>query len=254
MPLDTRGGRGGVAPLLAALALAVVVADAAPAVPPPGASFNLTSYTLQLPVAAPGGGVQEVKWPALATYTSKYFYTDPADGAMTFFAPENGATTSGSKYPRSELRQNVDFDLSQGSRHVLNATLAVTATAGGTAITIGQAHVDGLSGSCSIFVELEWTAAGDVVAHLRDKACDNVSKTVGSGYKLGDKITYSIVVEGDTAVVTTDSGSMAPYAYAWLKTSTPVYFKAGDYFQGTGSSSTLGGTVKVYSLSTSHSN
>ena len=233
--------------------LAASVVAAAPQ--PPGALFNLTSFTLQLPVAAGGGGVQEVKWPALATYTSQYFYTDAADGnAMAFFCPENGATTSGSGFPRSELRENVDFDLRKGSLHVLNATVAVTATAGGTSITIGQAHIDGVQHACSIFLELEWTAAGDIAAHLRDKACKGVTKTVARGVKLGDKLAYSVVVAGDTLTVTTDRGSLAPYSYTWLKTSTPVYFKAGDYYQGTGSSASQGGAVKIYALSTSHSN
>ena len=230
----------------------ITLISSAYAVPPPGQLFNLSTFDLQLPVAASGGGVEVIKSDALMKgYTSEYFYTDPNDQSMVFFCPENGAHTSGSNFPRSELRQNPDFTLKAGGKHVLNVTIAVTQTTAKKSITIGQAHIDGVSGHCSIFVELEWTS-GNVVSHLRDKNCGSVSEVVGTGYNLGDKVTYSIVVDGATAIVTTDRGSMKPYTYSWLPTSTPVYFKAGNYLQDSGSDSKLGGIVKIYHLSTSH--
>ena len=195
--------------------------------PPPGALFNLSSFLLQLPTST-NGGVTEIKQPALATYTSAFFFTDPADKGMTFWCPQNGATTSGSSFPRSELRETVDFDLSPGL-HILNATVTVLQTTATQSITIGQAHVDGLSGHCSIFVELEWTK-GVVVAHLRDKACRGVNVELGA-YALGEPVSYSIALRGNTAQVTTDKVAGKPYSYTWLPTNTQVYFKAGDYLQ-----------------------
>jgi len=183
-------------------------AAAAAAVAPPGALFNLSSFKLQLPVAAPGGGVQEISQPALESYTSAWFYTDAADGGMTFFTPLNGAHTSGSNYPRTELRQEPNFDLSPGY-HQINVTMQVDAVTSTGAITIGQVHLDGLSGACSIFVELEWSGAGDIVAHLRDSACKGVKATVGHGYALGQRFSYSMTVQGADVTVSTDSGSTA---------------------------------------------
>ena len=149
------------------------------ALSPPGVLFNLSSWGLQLPLSNGKGGVAQVLQPALKTYTSAYFYTDPADNGMTFWCPENGATTGGSSFPRSELREEFDFDLSPG-RHVLNATVAVlSANSSKASVTIGQAHVDGISGHCSIFGELMWTD-GTVTAHLRDKGCNNVNVIVGT--------------------------------------------------------------------------
>lgn len=193
----------------------------------PGQVFNLSSFGLQLPVSNGKGGVMQVLQPALRTYSSPYFYTDPIDNGMTFWCPENGATTSGSSFPRSELREETDFDLSPG-RHVLNATVAVlSANSSKASVTIGQAHIDGISGHCSIFVELIWTD-GTVTAHLRDESCNNVNVVVGAGYDFGDFVTYSIIVDGDTAqILTNKDDSMKPYAYSWLDKSTPVYFKAG---------------------------
>jgi hypothetical protein len=120
----------------------------ASAVSPPGALFDLSAFALQLPLSDGGGGVQQIKQPALATYTSEYFFTNASTGAMTFWCPENGAHTSGSNFPRSELREQPDFDLRAGGFHRLNATLTVVSTTAKEAVTIGQAHIDGLSGSC----------------------------------------------------------------------------------------------------------
>ena len=137
--------------------------------PPPGMLFNLSSFGLQLPISNGKGGVEQVYQPSLRTYSSPYFFTDAADRGMVFWCPENGATTSGSGFPRSELREEFDFGLAAGGRHVLNTTITVVLTNSSKAsVTIGQAHIDGISGHCSIFVELMWTA-GTVVAHLRDK-------------------------------------------------------------------------------------
>lgn len=222
---------------------------------PPGAYFDFTNWTLQLPVAK-GAGVEEVSMPALASYSSNFFYTAAATGtSAVFFAPENGAHTANSNYPRSELREATNFyiDTRAGGTHVLNATVRVLADGAAHAVTIGQIHgtLSG-GGACSIIIELEWEA-GDVVAHLRDRACKGVKKTVGSGYKLGDKIEYSMRADGSDVAVTTDSGSMPAYSYSWLDgTKYTAYFKAGDYLQSSGASSTQGGTVVLDALAVAH--
>lgn len=49
----------------------------------------------------------EIRQPQLQTYEyAPYFWTDGTHG-VTFTAPANGATTSGSSNPRSELREMV---------------------------------------------------------------------------------------------------------------------------------------------------
>ena len=71
--------------------------------------FSVISYwKLQLPVNCENGltgNICEVT-PITNTYTNKpYFYTSDIDGALVFYAPYNGLTTSGSIHPRSELRE-----------------------------------------------------------------------------------------------------------------------------------------------------
>lgn len=221
---------------------------------PPGEIFNLTSWKLQLPVADAKGKIIEVLQPELATYNSSWFYTDESGGSAVFFAPENGAHTSGSSFPRSELRENIDFliDSRDTKTHTLNATVRVLTDGTAKKVTIGQLHGDGLSGHCSIIVELEWED-GTIVSHVRDRSCKNIDQVVGTGYALGDAISYSIISRGHAVTVSTDRGSAKPYSYSWLDgTNYPAYFKSGSYLQSTGASSTVGGTVQLDALLTRH--
>ena len=91
----------------------------------PGQIMNLKGFKLQLPVAGPkAGSVEEILQPQLDSYSSIYFNAS-ADNGVLFWCPENGAHTSGSTLPRSELREVLDFDLRAGGFHELNVTLAV---------------------------------------------------------------------------------------------------------------------------------
>ena len=225
---------------------------AQPRPPPPGKLYNISSFQLQLPVSDGSGGVVIISPPALATYTSEFFFTDAKNGyAMTFWCPENGAHTKGSSYPRSELRQQPNFFFDGHSE--LNVSMSVAQLPTGGAITVGQLHADGLTGSCSILIELEYDddRGGKLWARLRDSACGTVSKMVGSGYNLGDTFSYTLRVDGRAVSVVTDSGSMAPYSYSWATIGgiptgeVPMYFKAGDYVQTASSSSTNGGRVAI---------
>src|SRR5437867_13232120 len=79
---------------------------------PPSGNFDLTHWKLTLPVDSSGvtnGDAAEIQVSQLSTGYSNalYFYTAP-DGAMVFWAPVTGATTSGSTYPRSELREMIN--------------------------------------------------------------------------------------------------------------------------------------------------
>src|SRR5206468_4514274 len=76
---------------------------------PPSGNFDLSHWKLTLPVDSNGtntGTAVEVQVSQMvAGYTNaSYFYT-ASDGAMLFWCPVDGATTSGSSYPRSELRE-----------------------------------------------------------------------------------------------------------------------------------------------------
>jgi len=152
------------------------------------------------------------------------------DGSINFWAPQNGAHTSGSLYPRSELRELKDWTIA--GTHQMNVTVRVTKEPQNGAIVIGQVHVDGISGSCSVILELEWNS-GTINAHVRDKSCNNVQFVVGKNIPLGAQFQYYVEVTNMALTVQTTYGStttsMKPYSYNW--STYQMYFKAGDYVQ-----------------------
>jgi len=215
---------------------------------PPGALFDLSHWQLQLPVAS-GSGVQTISNPALKTYTSKYFYTG-SDGSMTFWAPQDGAKTSGSLYPRSELREvAAGGDWTLKGNHQMNVTAKILKVPQNKKVVIGQIHANGVSGSCSVILELEYEA-GTLVAHVRDKNCKNVEFTVGKNIAVGATIQYYVQLKDSKLIVQTNYGSMSPWT---VVTNYKLYFKVGDYVQDNNPSSSNGGTVAVSKLVVKHS-
>jgi len=243
---------------------------------PPGELFDLTHFVLQLPTCtAPkcSNSIDQISQPELKSYTSAYFFTDPDTNAMTFWCPIDGKHTSGSNYPRSELRENQNLSWNNDGKgdwtfigyHQLNVTLKVLEEPTTKTITIGQAHgaaigSTSISGSCSIISEFEWDN-GKLVNHMRGAqsgdTCSSVSQTLGGTYTVGESFSYSIVVNNkDVSIWTTKGGWSKPYTYSWWNTSGPntywLYFKAGDYVQDSGSSSTVGGKIAITAITTSH--
>ncbi len=86
----------------AALATPGARGDLDPRVPP-GRNFDLAHWKLTLPV----NGAEERSAAELGTgfQHPEAFFTDPATGGLTFRARNRGDTTSGSRFPRSELRE-----------------------------------------------------------------------------------------------------------------------------------------------------
>src|SRR5918995_7031556 len=107
----------------------------------PSGNLNLSNWKITLPVDQSGtlsGTAVEVQ--NLSGYkNSKYFYTG-SDGAMVFYAPVDGATTKGSSYARSELREmngseKAAWDLSKGG--FMSATLEVDAAPNRDGVAVG---------------------------------------------------------------------------------------------------------------------
>lgn len=74
----------------------------------PANVLNLTNWKITLPVdgSDSGSDADEVKQPQLATYShTTYFHNNATNTGVVFQAHTGGATTSGSGYPRSELRE-----------------------------------------------------------------------------------------------------------------------------------------------------
>jgi len=218
----------------------------------PGTKFDLSNWQLQLPIAS-GSGVKQVQGSALKSFASANFYLNTTTNAMTFWAPENGAHTSGSLYPRSELRElapgfpNGDWKAATGT-HEMNVTLSVLKVPQAGGIVIGQVHADGVSGHCSVVLELEYTLHGTLTAYTRDSSCGSVETTVGHS-SVGAVIEYQVEVKANKLTVKTNTGSTSTTT---IHNTYPIYFKVGAYVQDSASSSTQGGTVAVTKVSVSH--
>ncbi len=81
-------------------------ADSLPIIQYPSNVLQLKNWKLTLPVDTEhNGSPDEIKQPELESYSSQYFYLNPAKDAVVFKAFTGGETTKGSNYPRTELRE-----------------------------------------------------------------------------------------------------------------------------------------------------
>ena len=226
---------------------------------PPGSNFNLSIWSLQLPVGSPGSPDTISPSGLEGGYTSKYFYTASNDGAMTFFAPEKGVTTPNSNYARSELREmkpgggGANWDLQAGT-HTLNATVRVLRVPKSVAIgqiKLGSALRPGLEPSTKPLLELYYRANGDVVVGIENSPAGGQTPHFLTNIPMGTKFTYQIKSTPSTLTVTIN-GTPRSFALPSSFLGYGQYFKAGSYNQSSSDSTTIGAEVKFYALSVTH--
>lgn len=82
----------------------------------PAQVIDLKNWKLTLPVNTEhNGNPDEIKQPELNTYKDQFFTLNSAKNAIVFKAFTGGYTTSGSNYPRSELREMTNNGKSSAS-------------------------------------------------------------------------------------------------------------------------------------------
>src|SRR5581483_1515537 len=240
--LPTLRRLGACAALLCAFPLAALALN--PSLPPSG-NFDLTHWKLTLPVDSSGGTSGTAVDIPTATldngftattstgYNANYFYTSSADGAMVFFCPVNGATTSGSSFPRCELREvidpnndNTNWDPGVGT-HLLDAQCKVTQQPSTGKTIIGQIH--GFSGNAYPLIKLQFNN-GTVEALVKlDPSSDTDTHYTFANIGLNNLITYEIKAAGGTLTMTVNGGTQTADIHLWNGQS--CYFKAGNYCQ-----------------------
>jgi Alginate lyase/F5/8 type C domain len=217
----------------------------------PAQVLNLTNWKETLPTG-PSEDPTEITQPQLATFSQDpYFTVAPGGTAVQFRAGVNGVTTSGSGYPRSELREMTDGGADEASWSATSGTSTLTVREAFTHLPADKPQVVGAqihnaSDDVTVF-RLEGTdlyiTKGDTTHY----------KLVTSDYRLGTPYEAKFVVSG---------GQIKAYYNGTLETTIAYtgsgnYFKTGAYVQAncTNSSpcgSSNYGEVDVYSVTVTH--
>lgn len=216
----------------------------------PSQVLNLTNWKLTLPVnTSHAGAPDEFLQPELSGFTNPdYFYVNTAQDGVVFTAHCGGYTTSGSGYPRSELREMTGNGSSQASwattsgTHTMEIRQAVThLPAVKPHVVVGQIH----------------DAADDVVVFRLEGSKlfvdenGNNGPVLTSNYQLGEVFTVKFVAH-DGGV---DCYYNGQFIYTYRVSTSGCYFKAGCYTQSNtskGDAASAYGQVVIYSVAVTH--
>ncbi|MHC1705655.1 MAG: polysaccharide lyase family 7 protein [Tenuifilaceae bacterium] len=228
---------------------------------PPSSYFDLSAWKLQT-LDANNAFTEIMSAQLVAGFNSDLFYTNPPDNSMVFKVPSNGATTSGSTYPRTELRQmsgGANWELLDPTEHYLTAQCKVITVASAKPQTIiGQIHG---SDDESELLKLRWTGylPGQCFIEALYQANDAIRTEykvkLAEGLSLGSLITYVISMKNGI-ITTTVNGNSASQTYTtnFYGTTDRYYFKAGNYLSYNGIDPIVIGQNQFYKLSLSRQN
>ncbi len=237
----------------------VAPAPVAPAPAAPGSCqypaqvLDLSNWKLTLPIAGSGDGPAEITQPELDTFTDpEWFTAAPACDAAIFRAPVDGVTTSGSKNPRSELREMAEDGSTEASWSSTSGTHTLVVNEAFTKLPEGKPHLVGAqihdsNDDVTVF-RLEgaslYITDSDTTQH----------KLITDNYVLGTPFEAKFVVAG---------GQIEVYYNGMLQTTLSKefsggYFKAGAYTQANCSnaapcSADNYGETTIYGISATHS-
>jgi hypothetical protein len=189
-------------------------------------------------------------------HQDSYFFTDPTDGSMTFWDPESGVTTQNSDYPRCELREmtasGAAAEWPSSGTNTLSAT--VKATIIPSSVAVGQIHLGtGTPVSTKPLLELFYHSDGAIFLYIeQDPAGGSGNENPVGNVPLGTRWSYVIGLSGNTITLVIDGGATQSFAMSSTYDQENMYFKAGDYDQTSGTSTTIGAKVQFYSLKVFH--
>lgn len=218
----------------------------------PSQVLDLANWKETLPIGS-SGSPTEIKQTLLATYAHDiYFRANAECSGVIFKAPVNGVTTSGSGYPRSELREmanngttNASWSTTSGV-HTMIIDQAITAVPKAKRhVVAGQIHD---SSDDVIVIRLEYPK---LFIDINGKT----GPTLDANYTLGKRFVVKFVASGGQIKVYYN-GSATP-SYTLSKSGSGNYFKAGAYTQSNCSKETVCdssnyGEVAIYNLLVQH--
>lgn len=240
---------------------------------PPGGNFDLGNWNITIPFDAENDTVGKplTILPAKLAGPNGFshvpaFFTD-SDGAMTFWAPLNGATTGGSKHPRSELREMIDgssnaVNWDSFGTAILDAQVRVMRVPADGKVIIGQVHGHGSAPLVLLYYKYDHAKqTGTVMVKLQGTPIQGppfTQNVIATNIKLGERFIYNIKVErqpnGGPAIASASVNNGTPASMVMDPSwdAEHFYFKAGSYLHTYGDSATEGALVKFYRLAASH--
>jgi len=215
----------------------------------PSGVLDLANWKLTIPSGS-SESPTEILQPALSSYVHDVWFSVNG-GGVRFRAPVNAVTTSGSNYPRSELREmknggkdRADWSSTSGT-HSMTIDQAITAQPSKKPhVVAGQIHD---ADDDVIVIRLE---GPNLYVNVDGKN----EYTLDSGYSLGKRFSVKFEVSGGKTNVFYNGAQV----YTLDKSYSGAYFKAGAYTQSNCSKEDICsdgnyGEVVIYSLNVSHS-
>ena len=231
----------------------------------PAQNFDMSHWKLTVPVDRSGGVTGEAmemssaQLMAAPGYSAKWFRT-ASNGALNMEAAINGATTSGSSFPRSELREQMIAGSDSANWYaagnaVLEAQLTINEVPSATGkIVVGQIH--GVDAVPLVKLRYVYTASGggklDALVKATPSSTSDISYRLASNLPLKTRFDYRIAVSRGVMTLSVNNEPPVQHVISSQWASTGLYFKAGAYVQANGSSSTDIGRVTFYRLAASH--
>ncbi|MFA9371902.1 MAG: polysaccharide lyase family 7 protein [Labilibaculum antarcticum] len=220
----------------------------------PALILNLSCWEETLPISEidDNDNPMDIYQPELATFKhDTYFHVNSSDDGVVFRAHCGGVTTSGSGYPRSELRE-------MNPNYTGSSSKASWSTTSGTHTMYIKQAITHLPDYKKHVVAGQIHDANDDVIVFRlenDKLFidenGNNGPVLTSDYQLGDVFTVKFIAEeGGVKCYYNDE-----YIYTYKVNADACYFKAGCYTQSNvskGDKSTAYGEVEIYDLWVSH--
>ena len=212
----------------------------------PGQLLDLSNWKLTLPTGQEGRP-EEIVQPALSSFTDDFFRLNDARDGVVFTANAGGVTTSGSSYPRSELREMNGQEQASWSNtagtHVLRVREAVTQLpAVKPHVVAAQIH-DADDDVIEVRVE-----GRRLLVQYNDGDDD---ATLDPAYALGTPYDLEIVAADGHIRVSYNGTQKADI----VTTGSGWYFKAGSYVQSNlsrGDAPDAQGQVVLYALKVEH--
>ncbi|PQE18691.1 alginate lyase protein [Rutstroemia sp. NJR-2017a BBW] len=224
----------------------------------PGGNFDLSKWTLQLPIGNTGHptSITGAKLSSCTGYQDpekEYFYTSSTDGSLVMKVPGSPSstgcvTTTNSLHCRTELREASpsSWDPSAATNRLSATLTVVTADDSSHGTVIGQIHIDD-SVSTKPVCELFYNSKGVLsmgVEQTRSGGNEIVTE-VGS-VPVGQQFSYEIAYEGGELSVAINGGA-AKKLSTYSLNNPKSYFKAGNYNQGNSKSE-----VHFYAIDVKH--